>query len=203
MKDVIVCDYGVGNLFNVYRALEFLHFDFAIDTDGSRLKHGKKILIPGVAAFGEGISNLHKSGQFASLLERDASGIGIVGLCLGAQMMLSSSEEAIGTAGLGVISGTVKHLNPRSVQSPHQGWAEVEITKTGNERSVGQQLQGHFFFSHGYYMSPADSSQIIATVRVGELEVPSVIASENRLGIQFHPERSGNNGLRFLKMALT
>lgn len=202
MYDVVVCDYGVGNLFNVYRALEFLDFNYKIDSDGSSLKNGRTILIPGVAAFGEGITNLQNSGQFDSLKERDLEGVSIVGLCLGAQMMLSSSAESEGVSGLGLIEGSVDWLDPKTSQAPHQGWAELEMQNGTPILHSASSFSGFYFFSHGYYMSPSDPDQVVANVRVGDLEVPAVVAKDNKLGIQFHPERSGQNGLRLLKESL-
>jgi glutamine amidotransferase len=202
ISEIVVCDYGIGNLFNVYRALEYLQINFKVDVDGTKLGDSQVILIPGVAAFGEGISNLKHSKQFQSLQERDKAGTPIVGLCLGAQMLFSSSKEAPGIEGLDLIKGSVETLNSSSGQAPHQGWAEVSYRNDTNSQLSSESLGGYFFFSHGYYMAPKSSSQVVATVEIGGLEVPAVVAHENKLGIQFHPERSGRSGLKFLKFAI-
>lgn len=203
IHDVVVCDYGIGNIYNVYRALEFLKFNFEVDSDGSKLSNAKCILIPGVAAFGEGIKNLRESGQFETIRSRDSAGVPIVGLCLGAQMLLSCSAESPGVEGLGLIEGDVNWLNPNEFQSPHQGWSELIVNKTTSMLMDPKDFNGFYFFSHGYYMSPQNKEQILATVRVGEVDIPAVIAQDNKIGIQFHPERSGKIGLNFLQATIS
>ena len=124
-------DYGVGNIFSVISALNHLKIDFEVDLDGTKINKSDVVLVPGVAAFGLGMQNISELGQRNSIQKHFESGNPLIGLCLGAQMFLESSEESEGVEGLSFVPGLVKKLDRNKCTVPHQGWAKVKF----NERT--------------------------------------------------------------------
>jgi len=199
---VVVCDYGIGNLHNVFMALEFLKIDYTIDKDGNQISKGDLLLIPGVAAFGEGIRNLKKFKQFEQIKKYSDLGKPIVGLCLGAQMLFENSEEAKLTSGLNLIEGNVLSLENKIKRFPNQGWYKLRHNDHSNFQLNTDMISQFYFFSHSYYMAPRDNSLILTSIEIGNFKVPALIKDENKAAIQFHPERSGVAGLKFLNFVL-
>lgn len=193
-------DYGLGNIQNVQSALDFLGLKHTVDNDGSLIGNGDICLIPGVAAFGEGIKGLHARGQAQAICDFAREGRQIVGLCLGAQMLFDRSEESPDIPGLGVISGDVVKLEPDSVRVPNQGWSKV--SRTDNFQSEPESLDNYFYFSHGYQMKPSNSSILMATMTESSTTISAIVRQGNVTGVQFHPERSGPAGLELLRHLL-
>jgi glutamine amidotransferase len=155
--------------------------------------------LPGVAEFGSGISNLNASGQYEALINQYKLGKPIIGLCLGAQMFLNSSEEAPGVSGLGFIEGYSKAFRKVEKVSTFQGWSKVFFA----DYSASKIFDGKdFYFSHSYYMEVQKTEYILAKSAHYKVEFASCIVSDNVFGAQFHPERSGKIGLSFLQYAL-
>ena len=193
-------DYGLGNLQNVQSALNFLDLAYEVDIDGSLVGKAEICLIPGVAAFGEGIRGLRARGQAQAICDLALEGRQIVGLCLGAQMLFERSEESPNIQGLGIISGSVVKLQPGSVRVPNQGWSKV--TSTDNFAGGIESLDNYFYFSHGYQMKPNNSSILMATMTESSTTISAVVRQGNVTGVQFHPERSGPAGLELLRHLL-
>jgi glutamine amidotransferase len=196
---IAIIDYGLGNIFSVKSALEHLHFKVEIDTDGSVLSKSDICILPGVAEFSSGMFNLNASGQREALVSKHKSGTPIIGLCLGAQMFLNSSEESPGIRGLGFIEGYSKAFIKKEKILTFQGWSEVffEDVEANSIFSARD-----FYFSHSYYMIVKNTEHILAKSSHYKTEFASCLFHENILGAQFHPERSGIVGLQFLKYAL-
>ena len=191
---VAIADYGLGNILSVTSALSNMGFDVTLDGDGTLFGDADVIVVPGVAAFGAGMSRLQQSGQAERLLERHAAGQGIIGLCLGAQLFLGSSCETPGIPGLGIADGTVVPLDLTTCRTPNQGWMEV--------KSVGPKClfstDGYFYFSHSYRFDPGPRLERRANAWNGDESFLSVYSQGNVIGVQFHPEKSGSAGLTFL-----
>lgn len=188
-------DYGVGNIFSVASALRHLGIAFVHDADGTTLSGSDIALVPGVAAFGAGVSRISASGQGEALVAHRAAGRPIVGLCLGAQMLLESSEEAPDVAGLRLAPGRVVALDPAVGRVPHQGWSAVA-------GSGGPDLA---YFSHSFAMVPGPDVEVVLTtsaVAAGGADVVAAWRAEGLVGVQFHPERSGPAGVAFLGRTL-
>lgn len=193
---VSVVDYGVGNIFSVSAALDLLGIPFVGDTDGSTLAGSSVALVPGVAAFGAGLSRLRASGQAEALVAHHAAGRPVVGLCLGAQMLLDGSTEAPDVAGLSLVPGEVVRLDPAGCRVPSQGWFRLEGEEPGLAPGT------YAYFSHSYRMLPGEGAQVTARTRTGTEEVVAVYRAPGIVGVQFHPERSGPDGLAFLDRLL-
>lgn len=202
---VAVVDYGLGNLHSVEKALAHLGAEVILAEHGSQLADVDKIVLPGVGAFSDGMAGLHNAGHVEALKAAAAAGKPILGICLGAQLMLSQSEEFGITEGLGLIPGKVVKIPSAGIKVPHVGWAQLAPSQdaawtTGALRVTPPQTWTYFV--HSYQMIPEDPSDIAATVNSGPHRLTAAVARGNITGFQFHPEKSGQKGLDMLKAFL-
>ena len=198
--DVVIVDYGLGNLRSVTRGLERAGANVTISGDPSTFGDADGVVLPGVGAFSEGMEN---AGPFReALLEVADSGQPLFGICLGMQMLLTTSEEAAHAGegdveGLDLVPGTnVRFTGDRKV--PHMGWNELDVER---DHPIVDGVDGDYaYFVHSYYAVPDDDAGVVATSDYGE-RFPAVVANEagNVFGTQFHPEKSGETGLRILR----
>ncbi|WP_336336171.1 imidazole glycerol phosphate synthase subunit HisH [Haloarcula brevis] len=198
--DVVVVDYGLGNLRSVTRGLERAGADVTLSEDPAEFDAADGIVLPGVGAFSEGMDN---AGPFReALVEQAEAGTPLFGICLGMQMLLTTSEEADhegqGEAeGLDLIPGqNVRFSRDQTV--PHMGWNELDVVR---DHPLVEGVDGeHAYFVHSYYAVPDDESATVATTDYGT-DFASIVANEagNVFGTQFHPEKSGETGLRILR----
>jgi glutamine amidotransferase len=201
---VTVVDYGIGNIFSVIAALRAVGVDHVHDTDGSSIVTSDVALVPGVAAFGAGLDLIRSSGQAEQLGRHFRAGKPLVGLCLGAQMFLRSSQEDPEAEGLGFVEGRVVALDEVKCRVPNQGWLRTTQSPASGMgyRSliVGDP---YYYYSHSFRMVVTNTQSEIALARAGTESVLSVYRDQNVTGVQFHPERSGLQGLAFLDRLLS
>ncbi|MCJ0620458.1 imidazole glycerol phosphate synthase subunit HisH [Haloarcula hispanica] len=198
--DVVVVDYGLGNLRSVTRGLERAGAEVSLSEDPAEFDAADGIVLPGVGAFSEGMDN---AGPFReALVEQAEAGKPLFGICLGMQMLLTTSEEADhegqGDAeGLDLIPGkNVRFSRDQTV--PHMGWNELDVTR---DHPLVEGVDGeHAYFVHSYYAIPDDENATVATTDYGT-DFASIVANDagNVFGTQFHPEKSGETGLRILR----
>ena len=198
--EVVLVDYGLGNLRSVTRGLERAGADVTLTDDPADFDTTDGVVLPGVGAFSEGMEN---AGPFRdALVDAAADGTPLFGICLGMQMLLTSSEEAdsVGEGdveGLDLIPGrNVRFSTDRTV--PHMGWNELDVER---DHPIVEGINGEYaYFVHSYYANPDDESAAVATTDYGA-RFPSVVANEagNVFGTQFHPEKSGETGLDILR----
>ena len=197
---VAVVDYGLGNLRSVTRGLERADASVEIVSDPGSLSKADGLVLPGVGAFSEGMDN---AGPFRDgLLECARQGTPLFGICLGMQMLLSESEEAEnageGSAeGLGLVPGTNRRFAD-DLTVAHMGWNRIAVER---EHPLLAGVDGEYaYFVHSYYAAPEAEEAVLATTGYGE-PFPSVVADESGtvFGTQFHPEKSGETGLRILR----
>jgi glutamine amidotransferase len=200
VADVVLVDYGLGNLRSAQRGLERAGAAVSITEDPDDFAAADGIVLPGVGAFSEGMDN---AGPFREpLAEAAERGQPVFGICLGMQMLLTTSEEA-DHAGQGEVEGLdfVPGTNLRfdtDLKVPHMGWNELDVER---EHPIVEGVDGeHAYFVHSYYADPDDPAATVATTDYGT-DFPAVIANEagNVFGTQFHPEKSGETGLRILR----
>ena len=198
--EVVLVDYGLGNLRSVTRGLQRAGAEVTLSEDPSEFEGADGIVLPGVGAFSEGMEN---AGPFReALVEAAEAGTPLFGICLGMQMLLTTSEEAetVGQSdvrGLDLIPGTNRRFD-EGRKVPHMGWNELDVRR---EHPIVEGVDGEYaYFVHSYYAAPDDGEAVVATTDYG-IEFPSIVASEagNVFGTQFHPEKSGETGLAILR----
>lgn len=192
---IAIIDYGAGNLKSVKKAFDFLKVESKIVSKSEDLADAKKVVLPGVGAFGAAVEKLHESEFFQSIQKWVSVNKPFLGICLGMQLLLESSSESTGVEGLGVFSG--KNIRFTRGKVPQIGWNQIQIKKDSN-LFKNIKSGSYFYFLHGYYIAPIDQSIITATTEYG-ITYPSVIESGNVFAVQFHPEKSGDVGLTLLK----
>ena len=198
--EVVVVDYGLGNLRSVTRGLERAGAAVTLSADPADLDSADGVVLPGVGAFSEGMDN---AGPFReTLVEAAEAGRPLFGICLGMQMLLTTSEEAE-HAGQGDAEGLdlVPGRNVRfrgDLTVPHMGWNELDVTR---DHPIVEGVDGeHAYFVHSYYAEPDDPGATVATAEYGD-DFAAVVANDrgNVFGTQFHPEKSSETGLRILR----
>ncbi len=201
MKLVIV-DYGAGNLHSVARAVVNQGVRPLITSTPRYLEDADAVIVPGVGAAEDTMANLRRCGMEDPIRDYIASGRPFLGVCMGQQALLDASEEGGEHECLGVIHGRVVKL-PAGLKVPHMGWNRVRYTQ---EHPIFENIpdNSYFYFVHSYYPQPADPAVTIGETDYG-VTFPAVIARDNVVATQFHPEKSGEMGLRmygnFLRIA--
>lgn len=195
---IVVIDYDIGNLASVVKAFEYLNVPVKLSSDYRDLAEASGIVLPGVGAFGEGMENLRNLKLEKGIIEEVKTGKPFFGICLGMQLLFTSSEEDQGVAGLGLIEGEVKLFDRNRVgKVPHIGWNQVEVTK---KDPVFTGLSGeNFYFVHSYYVEPVQDDVVLGKTDYGNQTFAAVVRKGNIWGMQCHPEKSSQLGLSVLK----
>jgi glutamine amidotransferase len=188
-----IFDYGVGNLLSLKCALEKAGLEASIGTSARELAEADAIALPGVGAFTGAAAKLDAAKE--TLKSKVANGTPLLGICLGLQLFFEESEEGPGK-GLALFKGRTIRL-PNTVKVPHMGWNTLNIVKQ-NELFEGVAEGSYVYFVHSLYPVPVDKSIVCAQTEYGTT-FTSAVASKNVYGTQFHPEKSGDLGLRILK----
>jgi glutamine amidotransferase len=204
MNVVAVIDYGMGNLRSVAKALEHVGGrTVRVSHDPEVIRRAGRVVFPGVGALRDCMGELQRLG-LDEVIRECAASKPFLGICLGMQALLDSSEENGGTPGLGIVPGKVVGFPVPMVDAatgqrlkvPHMGWNQVHQARPHPLwEGIGQ--DSRFYFVHGYYAVPADTGQVAATVRYGR-EVAAALARDNVFAVQFHPEKSQQAGLKLL-----
>jgi glutamine amidotransferase len=193
---IAVVDYGMGNLRSVQKAFEHLGFAASICEDPAQLEAASHLVLPGDAAFGDAMRNLRERGWVEPLLRDIARGKPFLGICVGLQMMFSESEEMGRHPGLGLLPGKVRRFPPAE-RVPQIGWNQVSLRKPSPLlEGVGDER--FFYFVHSYYVESAQPADVAGTTEYG-LEYTSIAARDHLFGVQFHPEKSQQPGLKLLE----
>lgn len=191
---ITIVDYGLGNLASVANALKKLEIPYRISGDIEGLKNAKALILPGVGAAGQGMKNVKVKGLDTAIIKQAKKGTSILGICLGMQLLLSTSEEGNVNC-LGLVDGIVKKLNA-NLKIPQIGWNQVE--SRNNSTLLKGIDNGYFYFANSYFCKPVSGS-IIKGLTEYDLDFCSVMEKDNLYGVQFHPEKSGDIGLQLLK----
>jgi glutamine amidotransferase len=182
-----VIDYGAGNLRSVGNALERIGLAYVGCAEPEQLAAVERIVLPGVGHFGAAARNLESCGMRAAIRDAAAAGRPLLGICLGMQLLLDGSDEAPGGRGLGLIEGRSVRLEARRV--PHMGW---------NRTRWGDGAESFYYYAHSYVVA-TDARFVVATCELEGRSLPAVVRHGSILGVQFHPERSGEDGLALLE----
>jgi glutamine amidotransferase len=206
--EVVVIDYGVGNLLSVQRGLEHCGAKVTLTSDPEKVLAAKRVVLPGVGAFGNAMEALHSLDLVEAIRELANKKIPLLGICLGMQLLLEESEEFGITAGLGLIPGRVLPIpmwtELGEIQKiPHIGWSSLQLSHglDGWNRTLLQNNQPSesAYFVHSFMAVPNDRDHRIADCNYGGHSIAAVIRRGYITGCQFHPEKSGEVGLKMLR----
>ena len=205
--EVIVIDYGVGNLLSVKRGLEKCGSDVIITSDPKIILNGSRIVLPGVGAFSNAMKTLKNLGLIKVLDEIAKRKIPLLGICLGMQLLMDESDEFGTSKGLGLISGRVVSVPNQTTlgekqKIPHIGWNSLiaSYPKGWNNSLLRNNVPGDSaYFVHSFMAVPSDSNNLIAECNYGGIKIAAVIGKDQITGCQFHPEKSGEVGLKILR----
>jgi imidazole glycerol-phosphate synthase subunit HisH len=192
---IAIVDYGMGNLRSVTNAFRSLGAVISVTRDREVIRDATAVVLPGVGAFGKCVENLNRFDLLDVLKEQISAGKPYLGICLGMQILLESSEEAPGVEGMGVIKGKVVRFRG-AMKIPHMGWNNARMVRQGPIFD-GVPDDPYFYFVHSYY--PAPLEDVAATVTEYGVQFVSSIQKENVFACQFHPEKSQGVGLRLLR----
>ena len=192
---IAIIDYGMGNLRSVEKAFHFLGHEAQIFTLPEQADGSSHLVLPGDAAFGDAMNNLNQQGWSDYIHRRVEKGTPFLGICVGLQLMFSSSQERGQHSGLGLLPGQVLRFPPDE-RVPQIGWNQINI-KQASPLLQGVPDDSFFYFVHSYYVDAADHKDCLATTEYG-LEYTSIAAKDHVFGVQFHPEKSQDHGLKLL-----
>lgn len=209
MKRIVgIVDYGVGNLYSVAQALEHVGADVRLVSTAEELRRADLLLLPGVGSFEAGMRELRERGLVAPIVDYVHTGKPFLGICLGMQLLFEVSEEFGEHAGLGLIPGRVTAIpslghDQRPHKIPHIGWNGL-TQPSGRENWQGTILHGlspgmSAYFVHSYTAVPSNSNHRLADCDYDGCCISAAVRADNVYGCQFHPEKSGDSGLRILK----
>ena len=206
MFEIVVVDYGCGNIQSLKRALSRLDINCEHTSDHKSIKEAKKIILPGVGAYATGMKKLYQMGLVDVIKNFVDTGKPLLGICLGMQLLLDYSEEFGTHQGLGIIHGGVTRFEPNDGSKvPHTGWNSLEIPKDRGIQSWNDQILKDikpgkdFYFVHSYKVKTSESINNIAETEYGGIKFSSIVRNNNVYGCQFHPEKSGLIGSKFLE----
>ena len=197
-----IVDYGLGNLFSIARSLEYLAIERVISNDWHVLENCDQILLPGVGAFADAMQHLRDAKLVEPIQQLANQGKPLLGICLGMQLLFEESQEFGRHQGLGLIGGKVVSMKETFKQKqhdlkvPHIGWNALDLKKD-SPLIHPLQSKDQVYYVHSFYATDC-KEHIVATSTYG-IEVPGIVQNKNIFGAQFHPEKSGQVGLKILK----
>ena len=196
MTTVAILDYGMGNLRSAEKAFEHVGARAVITSDHETVREADGVVLPGVGAFPRAMEAVRRLGLDSLLHERRQSGVPVIGLCLGMQLLFEASTELGGAEGIALLEGTVERLDAPGLKVPHMGWNPVSWRRD-SPLTGGLPDPCAFYHVHSFAAKPAHAEDVVGTARYGA-EFASVVARPPVYGTQFHPEKSGPDGLRLL-----
>ena len=204
MRKVAIIDYNCGNIFSLSNALKKINQPFVLVNNASSLSQYDHVILPGVGSFGPAINHLVNIGFDNELREFVAKEKSIFGICLGMQLLLSKSYENGVHNGIGLIDGTVEKIQPVSLQErvPNIGWSSVIKNPSSLTKNIifdEYNAEQQYYFVHSYQAIPNNPDEVASKVNFGQIELTAAVGKEYVTGVQFHPEKSGDDGLQLLK----
>jgi glutamine amidotransferase len=191
---IAIINYGMGNLYSLSQALQRMEYEHVITSDIGTIRKADKLILPGVGAFGDAMTELHECGLAKVIIEQASAGKPLLGICLGMQLLFTSSDEHGYYGGLNLLSGRVERLES-DLPVPHMGWNWLSFR---HPHPLFRSLQeGHVYFVHSYHVHATNQEDVIGTAEYGQ-EITAVVARNNIIGMQFHPEKSGQLGIQLL-----
>jgi len=195
---IAIIDYDAGNIKSVEKALELLGEEIVLTRDSETILSADKIILPGVGAFGDAMSNLRSYGLDLVIHEAVKRKIPFLGICLGLQLLFESSEESPGVEGLGILKGKILRIPDQDgLKIPHIGWNSLELKNNGR-LFKGLEGEPYVYFVHSYYLK-AEEEEIVRAATTYSTYIHASVEKDNVFACQFHPEKSSAVGLAILK----
>ena len=194
---IAIINYGLGNLHSVKKAVAFVGGEAVVTDDAQEILSAKKVILPGVGAFADGMAGLESRSLVTVVREVAASGKPILGICLGMQLLFEESREQGQHSGLGLLRGSVVPFTGSEIKIPQIGWNQLEMCASSNLLD-GVKNGDYFYFNHGYYCIPEDSNDVLTMTSYG-IRFASSVKHGLVFGVQYHPEKSQKIGLQVLK----
>ena len=192
---IAIIDYGMGNLRSVQKAFQKVGAEAVVTDEREIIESARAVVLPGVGAFGDAMTNLRSQGLVETIERVVERGTPFLGICLGLQLFFEESDEMGLHQGLGLFPGRVRRFDV-GLKVPHIGWNQVHIRRQ-NPLLDGLADDSYAYFVHSYYVEPNEDDDILATTDYG-LDFASIVGRGNVFGIQFHPEKSQDVGIRIL-----
>lgn len=196
---IVVIDYGMGNLHSVCNALSEVGIESKISNQHDEIRVADGLILPGVGSFGDCVQNLKSHDLIDILREQANQGKPFLGICLGMQVLFEKGYEEGVNDGLGLLKGNVVHMNDTSVKIPHIGWNKLEQQQ---EDSVFDALgyEPFVYYVHSFLVENYDEKDLVGYSNYGTMKIPGYFRKGNILGMQYHPEKSGKDGLKMLEI---
>ena len=196
---IAIIDYGMGNIHSVNKALQLYGAKTLVTDKPKEILDCAKAVLPGVGAFDDAMQELKKQGLLTVIANHIKNKKPFLGICLGMQLLFEESEEARESKGLGILKGVVKKFeNKDNLKVPHMGWNQLKVKNNACPLLKGVADNSYVYFCHSYYPKPYDGRLIAATTDYG-IDFTSVLWQDNIYGVQFHPEKSQQVGLKILR----
>lgn len=196
---IAIIDYGAGNIQSVYKALKFIGAECMVTCDREEILKADGAILPGVGSFGDAMDTMNKKGIKDTIIEYTKSGKPFLGICLGLQLLFPESEETPNVQGLNIFKGSITKIpnQNRTLKIPHMGWNSLCIKqKDGIFKDIDD--ESYVYFVHSFYLNAEDKNIVAATTKYG-VEIDAAVQKDNIIATQFHPEKSGEVGLKMLK----
>ncbi|MBS5938259.1 imidazole glycerol phosphate synthase subunit HisH [Clostridium sp.] len=196
---IAIIDYGMGNLKSIKNALNLLNIESVITSDKEVIRNAKAIILPGVGAFKQAIDNLKEQGLDTLIKEVAEEEKFILGICLGMQLLFEKGFEGEEEEGLGLLKGNIKKLQPKErVKIPHMGWNKL-IANNEDKNFFSLSSDKFVYYVHSFMATDYEDKGLVAYSNYGGVKIPGIVRKDNIIGMQFHPEKSGETGLNLLK----
>ena len=204
-KNCVVVDYGIGNTFSVVRALDAVGVPAILSSEHQMIESADRLILPGVGAFGRAAQRLRETGLDEAIVNFIRRGNPFLGICVGMQLLMEKGYEFGEHSGLGLVPGSVEKIvasssTGKGMPVPIIGWYPI-ATKETCSGGIGESLLAEgesYYFVHSFSAKTLKDDHSLATIKYGEQKVTAAVGHDNVLGTQFHPEKSGGAGLRFL-----
>ena len=195
---IAIIDYGAGNVQSVYKALKYIGCDCKITREKNEIINANGAILPGQGSFGDCMRSMIEYDIRDTVLDYIRSGKPFLGICVGLQLLFEGSEEREGTEGIGVFSAKIKRIpNGEGLKIPHMGWNSLSfMNREGIFRDIDD--NPYVYFVHSYYLDSPDKSIVTAQTEYG-VTIDAAVMKDNITATQFHPEKSGDVGLKMLK----
>jgi imidazole glycerol-phosphate synthase subunit HisH len=197
---ITIIDYGLGNIKSIHDAFSLFHENVKISKNIKSINSSDGLILPGVGSFKKAIDLIKKDNLDKLIKKQSKNSVPILGICLGMQLLFESSDEFGFSSGLSLISGKVKKLNINNYEKlPNIGWRKLLNKKKNSPFMNNIKVNDQFYFLHSFYCSSKFKKNVIAETNYGTKKFASIVQNNNIYGCQFHPEKSGNSGLKLIR----